>query len=94
MGQADELVHKVKDRESFFAFLEALSRDREMAVELEKQSPSTPYGPDAGGWENVFIEDYLEAALQWAKDSHWGVNPDSPSWHDMASFLIAGKYYE
>ncbi|MBW4581839.1 MAG: hypothetical protein KME42_19915 [Tildeniella nuda ZEHNDER 1965/U140] len=43
----------VNNRESFFAFVQALIDDREAAIEQEKLSPSCSYSPNVGGWENV-----------------------------------------
>jgi hypothetical protein len=52
---------EVRDAKSFLAFVHALIADRETAVRLESVQPGPPYGADAGGWENVRIETYLEA---------------------------------
>ena len=88
---------KVHDRESFFAFVRQLATDRKLAIEREAKTPSSPYGPDAGGWENVTIESYLDAALSWAEDTEMGttqgLSPD-PSWKEFATFLCVGKIYE
>ncbi len=64
----------VHDRESFFAFVGALAADRRSSVAAEKIEPSSPCGPDAGGWENVSIESFLEAALTWAESTSMGVS--------------------
>lgn len=92
-----ELLDNVHDRASFFAFVRALTIDRQRSVEMESQNPSSPYGPDAGGWENVTIEDFLKAALAWAEDTGMGVSQglsESPSWKGFATFLYLGKIYE
>jgi hypothetical protein len=96
----DELMAKleaVTDAESFLAFVHALIADRESAVQAERARPSSPYGPDAGGWENTRIESYLESAAAWAKDANFGVSrglePDN-LWRRFAGFLYAGKIYE
>jgi hypothetical protein len=87
----------VTDAESFLAFVRALVADRESAVQRERAQPSSPYGPDAGGWENVRIEAYLEAAAAWAESTDFGVsqglNPDN-LWSRFANFLYVGKIYE
>lgn len=85
----------VHDRESFLAFVAALAADRRAAVAAEKESPSSPYGPDAGGWENLTIEDFLEAAIAWAESGGrpWPF-PAEPSWRAFATFLYCGKIYE
>ena len=87
----------VHDRDSFFAFVWALVEDREAAVAAERITPSSPYSQDAGGWENITIESYLEGALRWAEDSDMGVRqgvPAGPSWQAFAHFLLSGKIYE
>jgi hypothetical protein len=87
----------VHDRDSFLAFVAALAADRRASVAAERASPSSPYEPDAGGWENVTIEGFLEAALSWAVDSDMGTSqglPAEPSWRTFAVFLLCGKIYE
>lgn len=89
--------HAVHDRDSFLAFVLALAADRRASVAAERASPSSPYGPDAGGWENVSIERFLEAAVAWAEDTGMGVSqglPPEPSWRAFAVFLNCGKGYE
>ena len=87
----------VTDAESFLAFVRALVVDREYAVERERAQPSSPYGPDAGGWENVRIESYLEAAAAWAESTDFGashgLDPNN-LWRRFAHFLYVGKIYE
>ena len=85
-------IQAVHDRESFFAFVAALAADRRASVAAEAVKPSSPYAPDAGGWENITIEAFLEAALAWA-DFGRGL-PAAPTWRDFACFLYAGKFYE
>ena len=88
---------EVHDRDSFFSFVKALIDDRRVAVAAERVSPSSPYGSDAGGWENVRIESYLEAALAWAEATNMGVSqglPTEPSWQAFAAFLYCGKIFE
>ena len=92
-----DIADAVCDEKSFLEFVKALIADRERAIEPEKQNPSTPYGPDAGDWENVSIEHFLEAAVAWAEDSNFGLNQGlvaSNPWHRFAAFLYAGKIYE
>jgi hypothetical protein len=87
----------VHDRESFFAFVAALAADRRASVAAELQTPSSPHGSQAGGWENVTIEAFLEAALAWAESTEMGVSqglPAEPSWRAFAAFLYCGKIYE
>lgn len=97
-----ELADKVNDEKSFLEFVSALIKDREKAVLLETKEPSSPYGPDAGGWENTSIEHYLESASAWAEDSNFGRNMSSPEdeihnvseWRRITAFLLAGRTYE
>jgi hypothetical protein len=88
--------HAVHDRESFIAFVRALVADRRASVAAERESPSSPYSPDAGGWENVTIESFLFAALRWAESTAGPRDPwpAEPSWRSFARFLNAGKIYE
>jgi hypothetical protein len=87
MAESDPLDPKaVTDRDSFLAFVRALAEDRRMSVAAERASPISPYGADAGGWENVTIETFLEAALAWAEDSRRF--PVEPSWQAFATFLV------
>ncbi len=96
MTDLDNLVENVKDRESFLVFVMALVADREEAVKIEKEKPSSPFGSDAKGWENSSIEHYLESAAAWAEAwiGREGELPEKPSWKSFARFLYAGKYYE
>ena len=94
------LMEAVHDRASFLEFVLALAKDRREEVELERDTPSSPYGRGARGWENSTIESFLEAAASWAKDVHklsderaaWF--PETPSWRAFAMFLYLGKIYE
>ena len=81
----------VVDRETFLVFLRELARDREIAAAHELSKPSSPYGPDAGGWENTSIETYLESCAAWATDQPV---PATASWRVFAEVLLAGKLYE
>jgi len=92
-----EQLEAVHDERSFLAFVRALQRDRVAAVAAESRSPSSPYGPDAGGWENVSIEAFLESALAWAEASDFGASQGvAPTdlWKKFAMFLYCGKVYE
>jgi hypothetical protein len=101
MSQEDDYVSDaldaVHDEESFLKFLLALRDDREESIAHEKVSPSSPYGPDARGWENTTIERFLDTAVRWARDSANG-NPfyERPSnpWRRCADILFAAKSYE
>jgi hypothetical protein len=86
-----DYLDRVQDRATFLNFVEALVQDRE-EVARERETPSSPYGPGAKGWENGTIEGFLDAALRWAEDS--GELPKKPSWKAFAEFLYCGKIYE
>src|SRR5438874_11545682 len=93
----DEALDAVKDRDTFLAFVRALSNDRGRSVAQEELNPSSPYEPDAGGWENTTIQDFLESAASWAEDSDFDIPEGSPvetAWQAFAGFLYAGKIYE
>ncbi len=94
-----DFLEQVHDRESFLAFVRALVADREAAVDAHRRQPTDPrgLGPDAGGWYNVTIEAYLDAALSWAEDTGMGEYQGllaAPSWKAFAVFLYCGKIYE
>jgi len=97
-----EMYELVADEATFLQFVKALVEDRRNAVRMEKKKSSSPYGPDAGGWENKTIEDYLESAAAWADDSDFGRRTgskecelaDASPWRRMAAFLMAGRVYE
>lgn len=100
MSQQDELhqaLLSVHDEETFLQFLLALRDDREASVAQEAATPSSHYGPDAGGWENTTIERFLDTAVRWARDSVNGnpfsQRPDNP-WRRCADILFAAKSYE
>jgi predicted AAA+ superfamily ATPase len=92
-----KLLEQVSDRTSFFVFVRALIADRREAVKNEQRSLSNPYGMGAGGWENVTIEDYLDAAVAWAEHTNMGTSqglPEEACWYAFAVFLYCGKIYE
>ena len=96
-GQLSEMLDNVSDEKSFLQFVEALIADRRLAVAMQKESPTSPWGPDAGGWENTSIENFLGSAVAWATDSNFGTNQGlsaSNPWKRFAVFLLAGKIYE
>jgi hypothetical protein len=91
------LLELVVDQPTFLAFVRALQADRAAALEMERRSRASPFGPDAGGWENVTIESFLECAIAWADDSQFGASQGLSSaspWKQFAVFLYAGKIYE
>ena len=92
-----EALQAVQDEESFLQFLLALRDDREASVAEEKVSPSSPYGPEARGWENTTIERFFDAAVRWARDSVNGnpfyTRPEN-AWRRCADILFAAVGYE
>ena len=86
------LLDHIVDRQSLLDFVKALTADRLDEVAKEQQSPSSPWGPGANGWENGTIESYLGAAVAWAVDSQR--LPEEPSWRAFATFVYCGKIYE
>jgi len=94
LSEAHEAVH---DEESFLQFLLALRDHREASIEQAKVTPSSPYGPDALGWENTTIERFFDTAVRWARDSVNGnpfyTRPDNP-WRRCADILFAAIGYE
>jgi predicted Ser/Thr protein kinase len=94
-----KLLDEVHDEHSFLKFVQALIADGANEVEKEKIKPSSPYGARANGWENVTIENYLEAASAWASASNFGRTRrdekfNDNCWNQFANFLYAGKLYE
>jgi hypothetical protein len=92
-----EMLENVADEKSFLRFVEALIADRQSAARAQVENPASPWGPDAGGWENTSIESSLEGALAWATDSGFGLNQglvECNAWKRFAVFLYAGKIYE
>jgi hypothetical protein len=91
-----EQADAVSDWRTLLAFARALIADREEEVAKEKESPSSPYGPGANGWENGRIEDFLEAATRWAESTRFGETQglSGNPWRQFAAFLYCGKIYE
>lgn len=87
----------VHGRESFLVFVRALAAHRRASAAAEQESPSSPWGPDVGGWENTTIERFLDAAYRWAVDMGTGRSHGlqaEPSWRSFAEFLHCGRSYE
>ena len=94
--ELDERLEQVVDRDSFFAFVRALIKDRQAEVMGQEQHPIDRFGRGPHGWEHHTIEDYLDAALACAEDRGDRAEglPKEPSWKAFATFLYRGKYYE
>ena len=83
----------VNDEESFLAFARELQLDRVAAAATESNSNR----PEPRSWESRTIEAFLESALSWAEDTHFGASqgiPASNLWQKFAVFLYCGKIYE
>jgi hypothetical protein len=86
-----DLIGRVRDRDSFLAFVSVLADERERAEQLERADPVRYQLGGALDWQNGSISTYLNAAVACfqATDSD-----DVPSWRLFAEFLYAGKVYE
>ena len=91
----------VDSKETFLALLSALRRDWELSREEEAVHPSSPYGPNARGWENPDLGRYLDAMADWLEsaDNYYRntgqtVDSSKPSWRLFADILMAAKVYE
>jgi hypothetical protein len=90
-------LEAVHDEQSFLAFARVLQLDRAAAAATQGGAPPSPHGQDAGGWENVSIESFLESAIAWAESSNFGATQGLESgnlWKKFAVFLYCGKIYE
>jgi len=92
----DTLLDSVSDEASFIAFVDALASDFATEQEIERRSPSSPYGPGALGWENGTVNSVLGAAAAWGNASslRGGVTSEPNPWKRCATILYAGKWYE
>ena len=92
-----ELADTVVDEPTFIGFLQALARDWKNAEEAEAETPSSPYGPSALGWENWTFGAIIESSAAWAEASSDGLRfyekPENP-WQRVAQILAMGKFYE
>ena len=80
-------------REEVPALIRDLLRDLQLSRQTEQASPSSPYGPNAGGWENPDLESFLDAMAAWIEDMDDRL-PISPSWDTFRDILLAAKSYE
>jgi hypothetical protein len=91
----DKLLNNVNSKEAFLEFVHALAADRAEEEELEKQTPSSPYGSGAKGWENGSISSYLDAMACCASaPANKNEFPEKADWKTFAKILYAGKFYE
>lgn len=97
--ELSDVLESVHDEQTFLQFLLALRDDREASLEQEKVTRSSPFGPDARGWENTTIERFFDAAARWARASKNGLPladyvPPSNPWRRCADILYAAIGYE
>src|ERR1017187_1878661 len=92
---------RLDSKETFLAFLAALRRDWELSRVEEASHPSSPFGPDARGWENPELGKYLDAMASWLESAEnyyrnigQQMDPSVPSWRLFADILLAAKVYE
>ena len=86
-------LNNVNSKETFLEFVHALAADRFEEEELEKLSPSSPWGPGAKGWEHGTIGAYLDAVARCAS-ANAKKRSEDVSWKAFAEMLHAGKFYE
>ena len=89
----EELAATVQTKDDFLKFLAALRSDLELSRSAEKDQPSSPYGPNALGWENTDLDRFLDAMQAWTADMDQKF-PKEPSWNSFARMFLAGKSYE
>ena len=92
-----EALECVADEATFLEFVGLLGLDWIESQEKEKANPSSPYGPNANGWENSKLGEFLVTAADWGNLSTNGLPmyeaPSNP-WRRMADILSAAKIYE
>ena len=80
-----ERVENIKNREDLIKFIHHLRKD------LQSNSAE---------WENITLEDYLEAMEAWINDmdgyylNNNQIPPEQPTWKNIADILIASGMYE
>jgi hypothetical protein len=87
----EQAVQQVNSKVSFLEFVSLVCADWENSQEIEKHTPSSPYGPAALGWENPRLGPFLGALTAWGVSSRV---PEEANWHWFAEMLLAAKYYE
>ena len=89
----EEMLNRVKDRDTFIAFVESLASEREKAEELER-TDQIRYIDGAYDWKNYDIASFLYAALDYFESKPFHKPEESPSWRMFAEFLWCGKIIE
>jgi hypothetical protein len=90
----EQLLQKVRDSETFVAFVRALAAEREEAEKLEKENPQAYMVDGAHNWKNADIASYLYAALDYFEEKPLHRPEREPSWQMFATFLYCGKIIE
>lgn len=67
-------IETVRDQQSFLVFVEALINDHQGAVGKAKVEFPSP-DPVGGGWRNLGIANFLDAAVSWAKTARTSRTP-------------------
>jgi hypothetical protein len=100
VGVTDELhriADAVRNEAGLVELLMALEADRRVARAAELAEAPTAAWDTRGAWENGTIEDYLEAASAWLKDTSGRddarFGSDNP-WRRVAIALVAAAMYE
>ena len=95
--QLHQLAESVLGPEVFLA-IRGCSPARSRVGCLSEKAPAVDrYGPEPGGWENVTVETFLEAAHAWAEATNFGARQglgEASPWKKFAVFLYCGKIYE
>jgi len=81
------------DKESLSTFIRDLRADLQASQHTETVQPSSPYGPNAGAWENADLASFLDAMASWIEDMGERL-PTSPTWETFRDILSAAKIYE
>ncbi len=85
------LLERVKDKETFILFIEALADERELAQEIERANPKSYCIDGALGWKNGDISSFLSAGLYCFEDEAFNHPEQEPSWQMFADFFYCGK---
>ena len=90
----EELLNRVKDRDSFIAFVRALAAERAEAEQIERADPVAYQLDGAHNWKNADIASFLYASLDYFTEKPFHQPEAQPSWRMFAEFLHCGKIIE
>jgi hypothetical protein len=91
----EDILRKVRDRESFLRFVKALAKERKEAHAIEKKQPKKWLADGARNWKNTEIESFLLACTLYFNRKRPDFKPEeNPSWRMLAEFLYHGKIME